>query len=56
MVIVGGQFTSTDVSRYNENGFVEALPSLDTRGGGQSCAGYFNSQNKMVFNDSAGAQ
>ena len=49
VVIVGGQFTLKDVSRYNEGGFVEALPSLAIGGGFQSCVGYINGQNKMVI-------
>ena len=49
VVIVGGQFTLKDVSRYNEDGFVEALPSLAIGGGFKSCAGYINDQNKMVI-------
>ena len=49
MVIVGGQFTLKDVTRYNEDGFVEDLPSLAIGGGFQSCVGYINNQNKMVF-------
>ena len=49
VVIVGGQFTIKDVSRYNEGGFVEALPSLAIGGGFQSCVGYINGQNKMVI-------
>ena len=49
MVIVGGQFTPKDVTRYNEDGFVEDLPSLAIGGGFQSCAGYINNQNKMVY-------
>ncbi len=44
VVIVGGK----EVSRYNESGFVEALPSLNIGGRFQSCAGYVNNQNKMV--------
>ena len=45
VVIVGGQ----EVSRYNEEGFVEALPSIPIGGGFQSCARYTNSENKEVY-------
>ena len=48
MVITGGQFTLPDVSRYNENGFVEKLPSLKVGRVFHACAGYINNQNKMV--------
>jgi len=49
VVILGGQFTLKDVSRYNESGFVEALPGLNVGGGFRACAGYINNQNKMVY-------
>ena len=46
MVIVDGK----EVSRYNEDGFVEKLPSIPSGGGFQSCALYTNNENKEVFN------
>ena len=48
MVITGGQFTPPDVSRYNENGFVEKLPNLKVGRACHACTGYINKQNKMV--------
>ena len=47
LVIVDGK----EVSRYNEDGFVEALPSIPSGGGFQSCARYTNNKNKEVLNN-----
>ena len=46
VVIISG---GTDVTRYNETGFVENLPSLNNGRGFASCVGYVNNQSETVF-------
>ena len=50
VVVTGGQYTQPEVSRYNENGFVETLPNLVTGRWTHSCSWFINDDRKMVYN------
>ena len=46
MVLTGGYGSEKKAQRYNENGFVEALPNLNKESAHHSCASYINNENK----------
>ena len=48
MVLTGGYHTKKKAHRYNESGFVEALPNLNKRSVFHSCASYINNEDKRV--------
>ena len=48
MVLTGGYHTLKKAHRYNENGFVEALPNLNKESVFHSCASYINNEDKRV--------
>ena len=48
MVLTGGYGSEKKAQRYNENGFVEALPNLNKESAHHSCASYINNENKRV--------
>ena len=49
VVVTGGQYTQPEVSRYNENGFIESLPNLLTGRWTHSCSWFINDDRKMVY-------
>ena len=50
VILTGGQYTQSDVFRYDKDGFVENLPSLNISPlrRGIACASYINTDNKRV--------
>ena len=48
MVLTGGYHTLKKAHRYNENGFLEALPNLNKESVFHSCASYINNEDKRV--------
>ena len=48
VILTGGQFTQSDVVRYDKDGFVEKLPSLNIGRWTHACASYIDTDNKMV--------
>ena len=53
LLVIGGSDTSnelSDVHRYDEDGYVEALPSLNYARVGHGCAGYYNDDGDLVRN------
>ena len=48
VILTGGQYTQSDVFRYDKDGFVEKLPSLNIGRWTHACASYIDTDNKMV--------
>ena len=48
VVITGGSYTQREVSRYNENGFLEYLPSLISHKEAHHCSWFINEERKRV--------
>ena len=51
VVITGGHNTRTSVSRYNDQGWIEDLPSLITGRYGHACAGYTSEGNRVRYTE-----
>jgi len=49
VVLTGGFYTQQEVTRYNEQGYQETLPSLRSKFYGHHCSWYINAQRKMVY-------
>ena len=54
VIVIGGynqdNYYSTNVTRYDVNGFVESLPPLNFRRVYAGCAGYYNDDENLVIN------
>ena len=48
VIVTGGYQDSKIVSIYNDNGWVENMPSLNSGRRGHGCGHYFNNADQMV--------